>query len=150
MRPILIAAVLAALPVVAAAAEPASEAQCLAEAVYFEARGKGPEAGAAVAHVVLNRTESEEFPDTACDVVADGCQFSYMCDGKPEAMAEARERDAALRTARRVLEGRVDDPTDGALFFHSDGIDPGWTGSRDRTGRIGGNVFYRCERCRPH
>ena len=116
---------------------------CLAEAVYHEARGKGADARAAVAHVVLNRTDHREFPDEVCGVVADGCQFSYRCDGRPERMAESAERIAAFRTAEAVLDGALPDPTDGALFFHSAGIDAGWFASRPRVARIGGNVFYR-------
>lgn len=116
---------------------------CLAEAVYHEARGQGDKGAVAVAHVVVNRRESADFPETVCAVVRDGCQFSYRCDGKPETFSEARERIRAYRVAESVLTGASPDPTDGALFFHAAEIDPGWFGSRPRTAEIGGNVFYR-------
>jgi spore germination cell wall hydrolase CwlJ-like protein len=116
---------------------------CVAEAVYYEARGRGNEARAAVAHVILNRADHAEFPDTVCAVVDDGCQFSYRCDGRPERLAERDERAAAYRVAERVLDGAVPDPTGGALFFHAEGARPGWFASRPRVGEIGGNVFYR-------
>ena len=47
------------------------------------------------------------------------------------------------RVAAAVLAGDAPDPTGGALFFHADGIAPGWFATRARTAAIGGNVFYR-------
>ena len=126
----------------AATYRPGAEA-CLAEAVYYETLGTSERAALAVAHVVLNRREHDEFPETICAVVTEGCQFSYRCDGKPETLSDAEERERAFRAAGAVLEGRAADPTDGALFFHSDEVPPGWFGSRDRTVEIGGNIFYR-------
>jgi spore germination cell wall hydrolase CwlJ-like protein len=148
MRPIaLIAAALAAAIFLAvpARADDRSEAAvaCVAEAVYFEARGTGAQSQAAVAHVVLNRAESDEFPDTPCAVVNDRCQFSYQCDGKPERLTETKARAEAYRTAEAVLAGKTQDPTDGALFFHAGRASQGWFKTRPRTAAIGGHVFYR-------
>jgi len=128
--------------IAAAAYRPGAEA-CLAEAVYHETLGRSERAAHAVAHVVLNRREHDEFAGTVCAVVTEGCQFSYRCDGKPETLTDADERERAFRAAEAVLEGRVADPTDGALFFHSEGVQPDWFKSRERTTEIGGNVFYR-------
>jgi len=115
---------------------------CLAEAVYFEARGTGPEGEAAVAHVIVNRTNAREFPSTVCGVVADGCQFSYRCDGRPDALANPSDRANAFRIAETVLSG-APDFTNGALFFHAASMAPGWFSTRPRVGQFGGNVFYR-------
>jgi spore germination cell wall hydrolase CwlJ-like protein len=148
-RPILaLAAVLAACFATAApaAAEDAPSDRslaCLAEAVYYEARGEPTQGRAAVAYVVLNRAESGKFPETPCAVVAEGCQFSYRCDGRPEALAVRADRDAAFATAKAVLTGAVADPTNGALFFHASRIRPGWFETRARVGKIGNHVFYR-------
>jgi spore germination cell wall hydrolase CwlJ-like protein len=116
---------------------------CLAEAVYYETLGTSERAAQAVAHVVLNRREHDEFPETVCAVVTEGCQFSYRCDGKPETLSDDEERERAFRAAGAVLEGHAADPTDGALFFHSEEVPPGWFETRDRTIEIGGNIFYR-------
>jgi spore germination cell wall hydrolase CwlJ-like protein len=118
------------------------ELTCLAEAVYFEARGTGSEGEAAVAHVIVNRTNARDFPGTVCGVVRDGCQFSYRCDGRSDALADPRARARAYEVAEAVLSA-PDDPTNGALFFHSAKAKPGWFAKRARVGRIGGNVFYR-------
>jgi Cell Wall Hydrolase len=59
--------------------------RCLAEAVYFEARGEPYIGQVAVAQVVLNRARSGKWPRGVCAVIAQGvergekCQFSYMC-----------------------------------------------------------------------
>lgn len=46
-----------------------SEINCLAQAIYFEARGLNIEEKIAVAFVVLNRTKSKEYPNSICKVV---------------------------------------------------------------------------------
>src|ERR1700744_5655884 len=43
-------------------------ADCLTQAVYFEARGETPRGQAAVAQVVLNRVANPSFPKTVCGV----------------------------------------------------------------------------------
>ena len=42
---------------------------CLAMAIYFEARGEPTVGQIAVAHVIMNRVESDDFPNTVCGVV---------------------------------------------------------------------------------
>ncbi len=116
---------------------------CLAEAVYFEARGTSRESRAAVAHVVLNRADDPAFPDTPCAVVTEDCQFSYRCDGRSDRMADPSDRAEAYRTAARALAGASSDPTGGALFFHAARIDAAWHATRDRTAQVGPHVFYR-------
>lgn len=112
---------------------------CLTEAIYFEAHPSA-EAQRAVAHVILNRAQDKRFPKTVCGVVKDGCQFSYRCSGRSLALKDAEKRRKAARAAEAVLAGAAD-PTNGALFFHSARIKPGW--KHKKTGVIGGNVFYR-------
>jgi hypothetical protein len=131
----------------APASEPLAKAEaCLAEAVYFEARGTSATARAAVAYVVVNRTEDPDFPASVCAVVKDSCQFSYQCDGRSETLKDQEDRAAAYATAEEVLEGRRTDPTAGALYFHREGLRPPWSKVFHRTARIGGHVFYTDDR----
>ena len=118
------------------------EVKCVAEAVYHEARGESENAQEAVAHVIVNRAESEDFPDDVCAVVKDGCQFSYECDGKPEAMTEPEAREDAIDTAEAVLEGAAPDPTGGALYYHNGTVKPDWADEFRLTAEIGGHSFY--------
>ena len=72
------------------------EWRCLAEALYFEARGETVKGQFAVAEVILNRVKSERFPGSACGVINLGtgkkyqCQFPYTCDGYKEVIKEPR------------------------------------------------------------
>ncbi len=69
-----------------------------------------------VADVVLNRVESESFPDTVRQVVyqqANGhAQFSPVADGSIERVEVSEETEAAVR---RALRG--EDISEGALYF---------------------------------
>src|SRR3954462_8805746 len=49
-----------------------AEAECLAEVMYYEARGEGVDGEKAVAEVVLQRAKSADYPNTLCGVVYDG------------------------------------------------------------------------------
>lgn len=42
---------------------------CLAQNIYFEARGEGIDGMTAVGEITLNRVDSPDFPDNVCDVV---------------------------------------------------------------------------------
>lgn len=130
--------------------EPAVDEQqrCLALTMYFEARGEGPEGMRAVGAVVLNRVESDDFPSTPCEVVKQGgetppCQFSWWCDGKSDVPRDEAQWRIALEIAAALLEDRGEDPTHGALFFHSAGIAVPWRIERTRTTQILGHVYYR-------
>jgi spore germination cell wall hydrolase CwlJ-like protein len=133
----------------AAAAESGDRAaDCLALAMYWEARADGAEGMRAVGEVVLNRVAHPKFPGTVCGVVRDGgeqppCQFSWWCDGKSDQPTEARPWALAQRLARSLLADRAEDPTRGALFFHSARIATAWDMSRRRTVQIGHHIFYR-------
>ena len=119
---------------------------CLAEVMYWEARGEGPQGMLAVASVVLNRVEDQRFPDSVCSVVRQGgetppCQFSWWCDGKADTPANPVKWAESLNLANTILTERPDDPTDGALFYHNTSIKDPWR--RPLTARIGRHIFYR-------
>jgi spore germination cell wall hydrolase CwlJ-like protein len=54
-----------------------TEVNCLAKAIYFEARGEPKEGMVEVANVVLNRVKSGKFPSSICGVVYQPKQFSW-------------------------------------------------------------------------
>ncbi len=121
--------------------------QCLAEAMYFEAKGTGERGMRAVGEVVLNRANDSRFPSSVCGVVDQryngSCQFSYRCDGRPEIYNNKSQKALADRLAQTLLTNRGQDITNGALFFHSARIKAGWFGTLSRRGKFGGNIFYR-------
>ncbi len=121
---------------------------CLALAMYWEARGEGDRGMLAVGSVVLNRVESQYFPNSVCGVVYEGgetppCQFSWWCDGKSDRPRNQTQWQAALNAADKLLSDQAHDPTGGALFFLSASVRSSFHSSRQRTARIGNHVFYR-------
>jgi len=129
-----------------------AEHRCLAEAMYFEARGEGETGERAVAEVILHRLAEGSHGNTLCGVVYEGagqtfCQFTFVCDGalgRPRIMEDWR---AAQVLAARVLagEGAVSDDTDGATYFHTTAVHPTWAPKMQRVTQIGNHVFYRAK-----
>jgi spore germination cell wall hydrolase CwlJ-like protein len=124
----------------------ARELDCLAAAVYYEARGEGKAGQAAVAQVVLNRMRHPAFPHSVCGVVFQGaqghaCQFSFACDGSMHRGKETTAWRNARAVAARALGGYVMAAVGAAVSFHTTGVTPGW--SMTRVAQVGSHVFYR-------
>ncbi len=117
----------------------ARELECLARAVYYEARGEPLHGQAAVAHVILNRTRSGRFPASVCGVVDQPGQFTFRA-GRPERRHPAQWA-RAQKLAAQALAGELPNPVGSALFFHADHVSPGWR--RPRVAEIGNHIFYR-------
>lgn len=125
-----------------------TDRDCLADAIYHEAKNTGTTGLRAVGHVVMNRVKSREFPNSVCGVVQHGedrgrCQFSYRCDGIAETYPDRPAHNRALRLAEQFLTAPPRDITGGALFFHASWARPNaFFKSRPQIGRFGGNTFY--------
>ncbi|NNE52651.1 MAG: cell wall hydrolase [Sulfitobacter sp.] len=125
------------------------EWRCLAEALYFEARGETVKGQFAVAEVIMNRVKSKRFPGSLCKVINQGtgkkyqCQFTYTCDGYAEVIAEPRAFARVGKIARAVLDGRAPELTEGATHYHTTAVNPRWARVYTRTARIGQHLFYR-------
>jgi len=132
------------------------ERNCLATAIYFEARGETVLGQRAVAEVVLARTRTPGRPKTICGVVYQGsnrktgCQFSFTCDGKSDRVRNHKAWARAVRIATHVMRtgGKVDSLTKGATFYHADYVSPGWASRMVKVASIGQHVFYRPQRGR--
>ena len=125
------------------------ELKCLSEALYFEARGEQIEGQIAVADVIINRKNSNQFPSTICGVVSEGapkrhaCQFSYNCDGKLELIYDKKTYRRIVKLASMILNGAFSDVTDGATFFHASEVSPSWSKKFKKTRKIGRHIFYK-------
>jgi cell wall hydrolase len=124
---------------------------CLAQAVYFEARGEPAEGQLAVAQVVMNRVASEYYPNNVCDVVYQNqnrrnrCQFSFACDGRPERIEDQESWGVATTIARQVLTGEVMSEAVGiqATHYHASYVRPNWIRDMVKIRQIGAHIFYR-------
>ena len=139
-------------PVALAQMETAQQADCLAEVMYYEARGEGIEGEKAVAEVVLQRTHERDYPSTVCGVAYDGvqpdrrdCQFSFACDATLRRPREGYAWQRVRQLAEKILIGAVRLPgrTGHAVAYHNVDVTPAWSQTMLKTAQIGNHVFYR-------
>lgn len=123
--------------------------RCLAEALYFEARGESVRGLFAVGEVIMNRVDSSRFPSTLCGVINQGtgrkfaCQFTYTCDGAAEQIHEPAAWARVGKVARLLIDGAPRTLTDGATHYHTRAVNPRWANVFPRTTTIGSHHFYR-------
>jgi spore germination cell wall hydrolase CwlJ-like protein len=123
---------------------------CLATAIYFEARGESYRGQVAVAQVVLNRVKDRRYPTTICGVVfqnqtkRNACQFSFACDGIPEAVNDNKAWTQAQDIARRFTDGELylTEVAD-ATHYHATYVRPAWAPRMTKLTQIGLHVFYK-------
>lgn len=118
------------------------ELECLAGAIYFEAKSESLAGQLAVGHVIANRATSGRFPASYCGVVYQRSQFSFVRGRSMPYIPRASQdwRDA-VAIARIVDEQLHPSPMGKALFFHARRVSPGWR--LTRVGTLGNHVFYR-------
>ena len=137
------AASLAAL--VAAQPQPydlSRELNCLAGAIYFEAKSESLTGQLAVGRVIVARSKSGRFPNSYCGVVYQPSQFSFVRGGGMPGIARtSRQWKNAVAIAQIAHTGTWRSPVEGALYFHAAYVSPGW--HLKRVGRIENHVFYR-------
>jgi spore germination cell wall hydrolase CwlJ-like protein len=121
-----------------------AEQDCLASAVYFEARGEPLQGQLAVAEVVLNRAASGRYPASLCEVVRQRAQFSFVRRGHiPDADRASQAWRRAVAVARIAGAGLAPRllPTN-CLWYHANYVSPSWGRRLARSARIGLHIFY--------
>lgn len=106
------------------------EATCVALGVYYESRGESVRGQRAVASVIMNRVRSGRFADTACEVLFQPKQFSFLNGGKvlaPKGASWTLAKDIGREFVTR------DDTENKYLFFSGEGYLRGT--------RIGNHIF---------
>ncbi len=126
-----------------------AQVDCLAQAIYYEARSEGFVGQLAVAQVIMNRVDSRHYPNTICGVVFEGserttgCQFTFTCDGSMVREARGRSWRRSQLVAQHAYMGFGRDVTRRATHYHTVAVDPYWNSNLVRTRRIGTHIFYR-------
>lgn len=129
-----------------------TEAHCLAQAIYYEARGEPLPGQIAVAEVILNRQESRRYPNTICGVVFQNqhkknrCQFSFACDGKTDTPPDGKTWNKSVSLANYVMADDSLRLTDAATHYHADYVSPFWSEHLQKTVSIGSHIFYKGDR----
>lgn len=127
----------------------ARERNCLAEAIYYEARSENVYGQMAVAEVIMNRVRHRAYPDTICEVVyqgsqrVTGCQFTFTCDGSKHRTPRGRSWRQSQDVAAHIMMGFAQPVTNRATHYHTVAVDPYWNDSLVQTRNIGTHVFYR-------
>lgn len=124
--------------------------KCLAEAVYFEARGEAVRGQIAVAQVVMNRTFSGFYPTTVCGVVYQNkhrhyaCQFTFACDNVADVVREPGMWERAKKIAKAVLDGQLWLPEVAkSTHYHAYWVRPSWVHEMKKMYKFGVHTFYR-------
>lgn len=121
-----------------------SELECLAGAIYFEARGEPLTGQLAVAEVIINRSQSGRFPATYCGVVRQPGQFSFVRKGAiPQARRGTQAWRNAVAVARIAHGGEWQTHAGDALYFHARSVRPSWSHRKQALATIDSHIFYR-------
>jgi hypothetical protein len=126
---------------------------CMAQAIYFEARGESYRGQVAVGQVVMNRLHHPIYPKDICQVVFqnqqmhNACQFSFACDGIPETINDPKSWKQAEEIARGVINGNLYLTEVGkATHYHANYVYPDWAPRLKRVAKIGHHIFYQFKR----
>lgn len=150
-------------PAPAAQVVPAEEidvvdAHWMALTMWGEARNGGEAAMRAVGHVIDNRRRSGAHGAYATETVSEAWQFSAWNKNDPnysammniDKLGPDSEDQLMWLTARRVAEeilsGASEDPTGGALFYHTAAVSPRWSSGLAPIRVIGGHLFFKTAR----
>jgi hypothetical protein len=120
------------------------QTNCLATAVYFEARGESVEGQLAVARVVMNRAVSGRYPPDWCSVVKQPAQFSFVRHGEfPYADTNSDAWKKAEAVAQLAAANVVPSVGQDVLWYHANYVAPSWGRRLNMAEKIGAHIFYR-------
>ena len=125
--------------------------KCIADAVYFEARGEPLRGQMAVAQVVMNRVFSGRYPNDVCGVVYQNahrqlaCQFTFACEGKDLSRIDEPDMwEQAKHIAKDALDGKIWLAEVGhATHYHAYWVRPSWVHEMAKLYKLGVHTFYR-------
>jgi len=113
-----------------------TELDLLARIIYAESRGESYKGQVAVGAVVMNRVQSDKFPNTVKEVIMQPGAFTAVDDGQFNLKPDATSYKAALDAAAGW------DPTGNALYYFNPATATSdWIWSRKQTVQIGRHIF---------
>ena len=122
------------------------QANCIAVAVYHEARGESLEGQLAVAKVIMNRAASGKYPSDWCSVVKQPWQFSFV-NPRSGQFPYTNTNCDAWKKAIGVTQLAINDafPTvdNDVLWYHATYVAPSWGRRLNMAQKIGTHIFYR-------
>jgi spore germination cell wall hydrolase CwlJ-like protein len=130
----------------------AEEANCLKNALWYEAGNQSLHGVMAVASVIDNRKNHPDYPDTYCGVIKQPKQFSYTLLNKPDVEQVLHKFRPMESTAYQNVEYVADEMIYGKFepvldrsvrFYATKYISNYWTKTKKVAARIGDHVFYK-------
>jgi spore germination cell wall hydrolase CwlJ-like protein len=130
------------------------EVECMAQAMYHEARGEGDVGMIGVGYTVVNRMKDSKFPDTACGVVYQGkrnkagrllprqCQFNWACDSKTDKPKDLATYQRSTELAKLVLLGYAPNPIGKLKYFREAKLKSHPKQRYAYQKRLGNHLFY--------
>ena len=122
------------------------QANCMAVAVYHEARGESVEGQLAVARVIMNRAASGKYPTTWCGVVKQPWQFSFV-NPRTGILPAVDQTSSCWRKAqgitRLAMANVVPSLSADVLWYHANYVAPSWGRRLTKVSQIGAHIFYR-------
>jgi spore germination cell wall hydrolase CwlJ-like protein len=130
------------------------ERECLAQAIYHEARGESALGQMAVANIIVNRARSGKFPGSLCGVIYQNadkgryrCQFTFACDGRDDTPGERRawlrSQDLAREVYAEYAQGQDVGVLPGsALYYHTTAVRPSWANTFSQVAVVDSHIFY--------
>jgi N-acetylmuramoyl-L-alanine amidase len=122
------------------------EANCIAVAVYHEARGETLEGQLAVARVIMNRAASGKYPASWCGTVRQPWQFSFVNPRTgqfPSTNQSSESWRKAVAITRLAVGNAVPSLSTDVLWYHADYVAPSWGRRLTQASKIGTHIFYR-------
>jgi len=131
-----------------------AERECLAQAIYHEARGETHAGQLAVANVIVNRARSDRYPSTLCGVIYQNadqgryrCQFTFACDGRSDAPGERRAWARSMALAAEVYAefatgAEIGALPGSALYYHTTNVRPSWSYTFSKVAEVDSHIFY--------
>ena len=130
----------------AANAQLNDEENCIATAVYHEARGESLEGQLAVARVIMNRAASGKYPSSWCGVVKQPWQFSFVnprSGAFPYTDLQSASWRKAVGVTRLAVANAVPTLSTDVLWYHATYVSPSWGRRLNVAQKIGTHIFYR-------
>ena len=123
-----------------------AETNCLATAVYFEARGESVDGQLAVARVVMNRAASGKYPPSWCATMKQPWQFSFVNPRTGDVPTPDYASDSwrkAEAVAKLAAANIVPSVSTDVLWYHATYVAPSWRRNLTEVEKIGQHIFYR-------
>lgn len=124
----------------------------IAATILGEARGEGEKGMQAILNVLQNRLKyaKETNFDKIKDIALQRYQFDVWTSRKTDEqkaefvnkMRKTPQWATAVKLVERARQGKLEDLTNNATFYHTNKIEPNWADSFTKTNILGNHIFY--------